>query len=79
MFDPQELNHWGQVFKRLLRQEMWSLALESREGFWSSRIGNTVAALRAIDSRAELVAKFKAVDKQAISETKDSPTLPCGT
>ena len=56
------------------RHVMWSLAFDLRAGFWNRRIGMSVAAFRATDSRAELVAK--ALNRPASSETNDFPAFP---
>ena len=63
-----------QVSSRRSRHVMWSLAFDLRAGFWSRRIGMSVAAFRATDSRAELVAK--ALNSLASSETNDFPAFP---
>ena len=54
-----------------------SLAFDLRCGFWRSRIGNTIVALRAIDSIED--AEAKAENKRDNSPTNSCPTLPQGT
>lgn len=61
----------------LSRQRACSLALEALCGFCRRRIGRTMAALRAIDSRAEAEAKARySLDS---SPTNSLPALPKGT
>ena len=50
------------------------MAFELREGFWSSKIGSTIAAFMAMDSMAEPVAK--ALYSLLSLETNDFPVLP---
>ena len=63
--------------KRLFKQVMCSLTFDLQCGFCNTRIGKTVVAIKATDSKAE--AEAKALNSLLNSSTKTLPTLPNGT
>lgn len=65
------------VFSRLSRHDVRSLAFGLQTGFCSRRMGISVAAFSAMDSKEEQVAKD--LYNLASSEVNIFPTFPYGT
>ena len=63
-----------QACNLLSRQAMWSFVFDLQCGFWRSKIGMTMVALRAIDSIEE--AEAKAENRLESSRTNSLPLLP---